>query len=458
MPPVHCLLTTFNCGRQPVHIDYFASSLYNALQAGRLPPDLIVLSLQEIAPIGASFLGGSLLTPYFKRLTEAVLRATRWKYDQDATDYETLIVRNVGMTAIMILARKSIKENLAWIQEGATGTGVWEMGNKGAVGIRLALQRDGEEEIVTFVAAHLAPMEEKWERRNEDWRSICERLIFEPVPSKALGASKKSTSANDESEPLLGSEDQAEHDDGNAGEGSSEHTLYYPASYLFLAGDLNYRTSDSPPPVVNGDKSWPQPSSSADQLSAFMSTDQLTRELQAGHTLHNLAEAPITFPPTYKYSTAASSYAADVAAKHERQATPNTDESSPAIPLDQEPDKWHWATHRVPSWCDRVLYLAAAPPTVHAYTALPIQPTSDHRPVALNFTIEPTHSGSIGASPSPFPVDKNWQARRIAARRLELLVGLGAYLGLTREGQVLIGGTAVGVVFGYLALRYVLGQ
>ena len=68
MSDLNCYITTFNCGRELVDVDYFANNLFNGAKTD-LPPDFIVLCLQEIAPIGYSFLGGSLLAPYFARIT-----------------------------------------------------------------------------------------------------------------------------------------------------------------------------------------------------------------------------------------------------------------------------------------------------------------------------------------------------------------------------------------------------
>ena len=82
MVDLSCYITTFNCGRALINADYFSANFFNPLSSNSsaLPPDLIVLSLQELAPLGYSFLGGTFLVPYFARLVQAVHTAAslRW--------------------------------------------------------------------------------------------------------------------------------------------------------------------------------------------------------------------------------------------------------------------------------------------------------------------------------------------------------------------------------------------
>ncbi|KJX98156.1 inositol 5-phosphatase like protein [Zymoseptoria brevis] len=444
MPALNGLITTFNCGRQGVQVDYFASSLYTSLKSGSLPPDLIVLALQEISPIGFSFIGGSFIAPYFSRFGEAVLLATAWAFSKDVV-YEHVVTRNAGMTGIMVFARKEMKERIRSMKEAGTGVGFWEMGNKGAVGVRLDL----EETAMTFVAAHLAPAEDACERRNKDWKTICENLVFEDG-AKNFELKRSIAGDTSESEPLLA-------EDRTTGLGrNGQHGIFGPEpSHIFFAGDLNYRTSDTPPDEKDHE-SWPQPMASESDPSHFnqlLSKDQLTRELNNGRTLHHLAEANISFPPTYKYSTRAQQLARDNARQYSSASQANK-RPGPTINLEGRQEQvWLWAKHRVPSWCDRILYLSDAQPQVHSYTALPVQPTSDHRPVSLSFSIPPRAPSAVTP---PFEIVDGWKERRANARRLEILVGIGAYLSLTGQGQALLGGSLVGIVGAYFLLHSLL--
>ncbi|KAK5707035.1 hypothetical protein LTR17_021071 [Elasticomyces elasticus] len=454
MADLNTYITTFNCGRKLIDVDYFASNFFNGLKTD-LPPDLIVLCLQEIAPLGYSFLGGSMLAPYLARFNEAIALASERKYrgEDIQKEYVSVMSRNVGMTGILVFAKHHVAHRVRWVQTGGVGVGEWfQMGNKGAVGVRMGLHSDGnaEEAVFTFVSAHLAPFEGNWQRRNEDWQSICEGLVFEEV-----GHSVKKPADNSEPErqPLLSSTDGTEN--ANAG----PHGIFSPPSQVFFAGDLNYRTSDSSPSPEDAAK-WPQPiESSTDprHISQFLPKDQLARERSKGHTLHLLSEAPIDFPPTYKYSSAAQKHAlaSSLTTASHKMRDGRVVETTEIRPPAEE--VWLWAEHRTPSWCDRILFLeAAAPNQIHAYTALPVQPTSDHRPVVLSCSI-PCKAVKTQLSP-PFKIRDDWMQRRAAARRYELMIGVLAYLGWTWEGEALLVGTVVGIIGGYLVLRALVGS
>lgn len=411
-------LLTFNCGRTLVQPNSFAPYLFHALEPNSPSPELLILSLQELAPIGPAFLGGSFLTPYFNAFRKVVQLAS--------TDhaYVNVVSRNLGLTAIMVFARDDVVDNVNWVHTAEVGLGVSDMGNKGAAGIRLGYKtRDPEELQLTFVAAHLAPMEDGLDQRNEDYKNIVRRLVFTPNPSQ------KPISRGEEREdaPLLQSPVPA---DGH------ESSIYSSSSYLFFAGDLNYRTSSLQPSPQDAKEKFPQPTKDEDDPKHFkhlLAEDQLTQQIRAGKTLHGLTEAPIEFPPTYKYHT----------------------DPSKAVTLDGE-EEWHWARHRWPSWCDRVFFLCNDDVTVdpQKYTCLPLFATSDHRPVALAATVplRPLTNASHIQEP-PFTIDKEWRSRRALARRKELVVGIGAYLTLTREGNGLALATILGAVGGWLIIR-----
>jgi hypothetical protein len=423
-------ITTFNCGRALPSTSHLANELFSKSTA--LPPDLIVLCLQEIAPIGYAFLGGSFLAPYFSQISTIVHHAVSKRFES-TVDYTPLLVRNAGMTALMVFAKSDVKDKIRWIETAGVGVGMYEMGNKGAVGARLGFAGDDDETVpVTFVSAHLAPMEDQCERRNADWQSICEGLVF-------TRATDDSTRNDEDSQPLLNSTSDDSHDK------ITEHTLFSPLSHVFFAGDLNYRTADMPPSTTDH-QIWPHPTSDPNHPSYrdLWANDQLNRELRNKNTLHFLTEAAVNFPPTYKYSNAAKE-----AAKHGKPLPSGGN---------NEQQTWPWAKHRVPSWCDRVLFLAAgkADIDVHSYDALSVQPTSDHRPVTLSVTI-PLRKPEVAADfKLPFSMRRDWRERRAAARRYEVLVGIASYLALTWEGEAVLAATIVGILGGYVALRAVL--
>lgn len=129
MTDLNCYIATFNCGRKLIDVDYFANNFFAALTTN-LPPDLVVLALEEIAPIGYSFLGGSFLAPYFSRFTVAIHAAAAKRFEIE-DEYRTTIVRNVGLTAVMVFSKSSIQDRIRWIETAGVGVGVWDMGNKG---------------------------------------------------------------------------------------------------------------------------------------------------------------------------------------------------------------------------------------------------------------------------------------------------------------------------------------
>ncbi len=431
MATLSLYLLTFNCGRAIIQPDVFAPYIFEALGAPEPLPDILVLSLQEVAPIGYSFLGGSFLTGYFNAFRRAVNLASK------DTVYVNSITRNIGMTAIMIFVRQDIVSQVSWLRTAGVGVGVQSMGNKGAVGVRLGLRTDEDSDEVmqlTFVSAHLAPMEDGLQQRNEDWKSIVKGMVFVSDNSKPHTRDEQ-----DEDVPLLqGTPD---------GDTSSMAGMYTQQSHLFFAGDLNYRTSvlkPSPEDVKN----FPQPTSNKQDpkhFSHLLAEDQLTEQLEARRALHGLIEAPITFPPTYKYAT---------------------DAKAPAQGDDAR--GWKWATHRWPSWCDRILYLdlpkamlqnnPSSTIKVHKYKALPLFPTSDHRPVALSLSIPMAALPSADESVDnirqhpPFELDPQWKAKRDLARKEEIIVGLAAYLSLTWEGNGLLIATVIGGIGGWLII------
>ena len=412
-------LVTFNCERRLVSPEALAPNLFDALPPSQAIPDLFAISLQELAPISYSFLGGSFLSPYFEQVSAAVQLAADIR-SNGQQKLEHVATRSIGMTGLMVFAKPDFAERIRWMQDGSVGVGFWNMGNKGAVGLRLGITADGgdleennEQLILTLVAAHLAPMEWNVERRNQDWENIVRNLVFTSSDSLEVPSIDE--------QPLLSSQRSLLPPD-NSG-------IYEIANHVFFAGDLNYRTNDNPPGKT-AHTTFPQPTeskSSPQHLSHLLATDQLNRERAANRTLHGFEETAITFPPTYKYSI-----------KEIRRLRSQNPSSTGAE------EHWPWATHRWPSFTDRILYTATSLPEleIRTYTALPLQPTSDHRPVALSLRVklEPLASerGHDLQYKRPFPINPYWKTRKNIARSLELVVGISSYLALTRTGNAIL--------------------
>jgi hypothetical protein len=444
MASLEVYVVTFNCARELVSPDVFAQHFFNGL-GGPKAPDILIVSLQEIAPIAYSFLGGSYLEPYFERIRATVNTAAR---SFDGASYINIITRNLGMTAIMAFVLQDQTQNIDWIETAGVGVGLHGMGNKGAVGLTFGHVAQEQETKLCFVAAHLAPMEDAVERRNEDWKNLVRGLVFTPLRGTAVRTSTRKhgrEEVDEDSAPLLpGSPDNST---------APTTGIYAPTSHLVLAGDLNYRTSKIKPSPIDY-QVFPQPTqdtTDSRHYSNLLKEDQLSREIKAQRTCHGLYEVPIDFPPTYKYSD-----------KARAVAKVNGD------------NQWQWARHRWPSWCDRILYLGLPSRLkaqdrrlqiqTHRYTALPLMSTSDHRPVALSLSIPlravPLPDSEVDADDvrlnPPFSIDPLWRQKRAMARRKELVVGAGAFLSLTWEGRIVLLATIVSIVGGWWVIASLL--
>lgn len=349
--------------------------------------------------------------------------AANQKAGNEDGHYAHVLTRHLGMTGLMVFAKHETNDRIQWIKTGGVGVGLWNMGNKGAIAARIGLEHGNDVIDLTFVAAHLAPMEWDWKRRNKDFENIIRNvgMKYDERLSKEYGESSTASEADeDEVRSLLAQSGS-----------SSPSSLYDTKGFVFVAGDLNYRTSDTPPQpedIAN----FPQPDEpqeSKKHVYSLLSQDQLARERKAKRTFQGFEESPIHFPPTYKY----------------RQ--------SDIIPVQQageEPLVYQWTTHRFPSWCDRILYLSTANVKVNGYKALPLQHTSDHRPVALSFSIQKTARQTEISS--PYSLNPQFAEWRAAARTREIVVGVIAYLGVTREGNTIL----VGLLAGAFASWYVM--
>ncbi|KAK3994947.1 Endonuclease/exonuclease/phosphatase [Cladorrhinum sp. PSN332] len=443
-------ILTFNCAKTLINVPVFSAHLHAALSQNATGlPDLVVLSLQEVAPMSYAFIGSYFLNPYYARFGEALnLASTRllektttttttsYGYPESVSSQGTLspppytLVRakNVGMTSILLFARDPT--SISQIQEAECGFGAADMGNKGAVGLRVTWsdpssqsQKSAE---LTLVATHLAAMEWNLKKRNANWRSIVSGLTFQnprdvlpgvfpatanpvprpdlsgvgerappPPPAAAAGGSVDSSEAEEEeveeAEPLLStslpssssSELPLTRQQRSLSPSQSatlqDISIFKPSSHLFVAGDLNYRISSTTPPPLSEFPSFDE--SSPNHYSNFLERDQLTQERLAGRTFHGMEEAPVTFGPTYKF---------DILKDSPRGAV-NEAAVRKGSKVNGVPEvAWKFAPHRWPGWCDRVLFSSSSPSggseeddgvKVGGYDAFPVLESSDHRPV-----------------------------------------------------------------------------
>lgn len=400
-----------------------------------------------------------MLKPYTNRVEDAVEIAAR-KLAHELTPrrqriYTKIAQRSIGMVVLMAFALDS--SAVTNIRGGEVGLGVSGMANKGAAGLRFAYaDKKGGETELTFIAAHLAAMEGELDRRNEDWANIVRGLVLTPINSTTNANQKRDTDGRtregeEESEALIKSES------------NNEESIFSPTSHLFLAGDLNYRTSLLKPASDDHKDAFPQPHhlpGSDQHYATYYQRDQLNQERMAGRTCHGLTEFAVKFPPTYKYD----SY--------------DLTTSTHSIRDDEDiTGWWAWAEHRWPSWTDRILYLdlpswladkyeEGKKPRIELgrYVALPLFETSDHRAVALSCRVpllpipEPTEEererlkSDVRITP-PFDRAPDWRAKRTLARKEELMAGYSMFFTSTWEGWLIVIGTLAGFVGGYFLLK-----
>ncbi|KAK0666313.1 Endonuclease/exonuclease/phosphatase [Cercophora samala] len=496
---VEVLVLTFNCAKNAIDVPVFGGHLRGVLLeqdggGGELPelPELVVMSLQEIAPLSYSFLGEWFLGGYYAAFGEALNFAGR--------KYTLVKGKNVGMTAVLLFAlhpERVVGGGGGVVEEGEVGFGAADMGNKGAVGLRVrystgaaaaaaAATSDGQQEQateMTFVATHLAAMEWNLKKRNANWRSIVSGLTFgNPLgvlprgvvlPAKLTrtgvlpdrsGVGERTQpvvvdSSEEEDAPLLSAPSTfSVSDDNNNNKNEDEETttttvltpeqkrqlqdmsIFKPGSHLFVAGDLNYRISSTTPPPGSAFPSFD--TGSENYYMNFLARDQLTQERLAGRTFHGMSEAEVTFGPTYKY---------DVLEGPEGAENEMGARQKGEVP-------WRFAGHRWPAWTDRVLYSAAEGTEVEAgrYGCLPVVRSSDHRAVFFRARVPLTGAGGGVKTEAgveerkklPVDIDVYSWDRRQSARRRELVVGLLALVWSTREGAVFLG-TVVMVGMGW---------
>ncbi|ORX93157.1 DNase I-like protein [Basidiobolus meristosporus CBS 931.73] len=140
--------------------------------------------------------------------------------------------------------------------------------------------------------------------------------------------------------------------------------------YTFWVGDLNYR--------VEGDRRTIDAKLSSGDYGYLLDRDQLTQEREKGTVFPNFEEAPITFPPTYKFDV-----------PHTGQTFMSSESSlSDSMPpslrhiYDSSPKA------RIPSWTDRILYKSLTGEIdVLRYEGLMEMYGSDHKPVVGVFSI-----------------------------------------------------------------------
>lgn len=353
-------LLTLNCARALQTPFQLAASLARTLPS--IPPHVLVLSIQELAPLSPAFLSGLHITAYTRPLQEAITIATERAY---GAAYTPLITHAVGFTTILLFTHPTTSiQSLLTAGTGLGFAGI--LANKGSAALRIKINNTI---TLTFVAAHFAPDEYSCDRRDKDWENLVRRTIF----------TRAETVPGDDTTPLLSDATPTQ-------DVLSQIYPMGPDEHLFVLGDLNYRTAHTRPTPQDYD-SFPKSGARWGEFAALWSGDQLSARRAEGRTAHALTEATVRFPPTYKYA----------------------------------PNGVGWARKRWPSWADRVLFLEGRGVEVVEYGSIQEYHGSDHKPVYAVVEIPEGRGEEEDWVRAPFEVDAWWRERRRVARCVEVV-------------------------------------
>jgi phosphatidylinositol-bisphosphatase len=212
------------------------------------PPDIFAIGFQELDLSAQALVLGD--TTKSEPWEEAII-ATLSTMD----DYILLMTKqNVGILLVVCVK----PEHLPYIhsvQTAAASVGIMGiMGNKGGVAIRFSFH----DSTFCFVNSHLNAHYERVQRRNQDYKDICHKIIFQ----------------ND--------------------------STIFDHEHLFWIGDLNYRI-ELPNTVV-------RKKIQEQDYAYLLERDQLKLQVQKQLAFEEFAEGPITFAPSYKYDPGTDRY------------------------------------------------------------------------------------------------------------------------------------------------------
>ncbi|GAA5851335.1 hypothetical protein JCM9279_001110 [Rhodotorula babjevae] len=335
--PLKLGILTYNVdGQNPDQLENSGpvdKELFGSFLTSLMAPDLVVFNFQELVDLSDLTLAAR--TILFATKTHDVTgRYRHWLRVLDKAvkrylgrDFELVCDEKLVGLFTVVFARRAIKSRIRDLAAQHIKTGFDEAyGNKGSILVRLVL----DDSSFCFVNAHLAAGRTHPAERERDLVEILDANPVFPRPSECTH---------------------------EAYVGGGDGTQVSDAEMTFFAGDLNFRIELPRDEVLRTLSSSDSPE---DAYKTLLPHDELTRLRRTSPTfrLRSFTEAPIAFPPTYKYDRRSGRY--DTSAKQ-----------------------------RTPSWCDRVLWRAERPESVvcDSYGRFEAD-LSDHRPVAATFTVQ----------------------------------------------------------------------
>jgi len=245
-----CLVGTYNVnGKSP------DSHLKSWLASDQEPPDIYAIGFQELDLSTEAFVFAESIKEeeWTEKVRESLHPGAKYQLVKS--------IRLVGMM-LLIWTREEHVEYVTNISADTVGNGIMgKLGNKGGVGVSLRFHASE----LCFVNSHLAAHQDQYERRNQDYHSICSRMTF----------SQYEKISNDYP-PMYGYKRIKDFD-----------------SVIWL-GDLNYRLNDL-------DIGEVKEMLKEDNLELLMESDQLQQQQQQRRAFTEFTEGKIKFIPTYKY-------------------------------------------------------------------------------------------------------------------------------------------------------------
>ncbi|MCO5583286.1 hypothetical protein L7F22_037196 [Adiantum nelumboides] len=515
-PPLRVQVASFNCNLQgssavapdlshwlvPTLSEKDARFVAVDEKQGRPAPDIYAVGFQELVDLPDGFSGNAAMLSAIKRTDLAIRRAIR---PQAATtrpdgmyppgggpeDYTLLAEVHLVGIVLFVYARerapvaglsgpKSAVERVKEVRASTAGTGLLGlMGNKGAAGVRVVLEGafpGMPDETLTFVCAHLAAHDHNVPRRNNDWKNIVRRLVFDQASVRKLPAlpitpsqgGKKSTD-KEEDEEMQGLTEKYETEKSARSQSrkpvaldSDAHSIY-DTSHLFVFGDLNYRIGFNTKPsahlarkgqedVVLKRSDVKRKINQAD-WKTLATYDQLAAQHRpsdgGSKAFHGLVEPDIRtwgHGPTYKFKV-------DKVARKQLQKQQQTEggdnKEQPGVAPVTGHNAGELSGKRVPGWTDRILWASAGSAsddlqgvTPELYRSIMRYTHSDHKPVTAILRLSPPASSNAHLDPStrPFGIDGAYRTKALLGLILDRILGyIWSALVTAGAGNVIVG-------------------
>ncbi|XP_074596766.1 oculocerebrorenal syndrome of Lowe isoform X2 [Brevipalpus obovatus] len=214
------------------------------LSVDQSPPDLYAIGFQELDLSKEAFVFND------TSREEEWAKACAASLHPEASYIKIKLVRLIGMMLI-VFVKKDLEQFVTNVAAETVGTGILKMGNKGGVAIRF----DFHDTSMCFVNSHLAAHVEEYERRNQDYNDICNRMVFNQFkPPKFI----------------------KDHDQ------------------VYWFGDLNYR-------LMNLTRDQVKKMLDEQSFEDLFKYDQLKDQWEQKKIFKNFQEGQINHSPTYKY-------------------------------------------------------------------------------------------------------------------------------------------------------------